>query len=285
MLLQRVITAVLLLLVLLPAMFAPDVRAFCVVALLFVSAGGWEWARLSGVSPAGSTACGLATATVCLLLWWAGWLHATPPVVWAIATLAWVLGGAWLLAGGVARWTALPRGLRVAVGVLVLSLAWLAVGRARVVGIDFLLSVLVLVWVADIGAYFAGRGLGGRWIRRKLAPSISPGKTWEGVFGGLAGVLVLALAWTWFDRYSGAGTPSLFSILAASSGVLLVLGAWWLAAMSVVGDLLESLIKRSAGAKDSSSLLPGHGGVLDRLDALLPALPLAMFLQAQVSQT
>ena len=160
----------------------------------------------------------------------------------------------------------------------------LANAVARAPGLD--LAVALMTWVPwVVGAYFAGRSLGGRWIRRKLAPSISPGKTWEGVFGGLAGVLGLAIAWTWFDRQSGAVTPSLFSILAASSGILLVLGAWWLAAMSVVGDLLESLMKRSAGAKDSSGLLPGHGGVLDRLDALLPALPLAMFLQAQVAQT
>lgn len=285
MLLQRVITAVLLLLVLLPALFAPDVTAFCVVALLFVSAGAWEWARLSGLGSRASLGSGVCTAVLCMLMWWGGWLGATPAPAWAAAALVWVLGGAWLVAGGVARWRAFPRWLQLATGILVLSLAWLAVARARVIGINFLMSVLVLVWVADIAAYFAGRGLGGRWIARRLAPTISPGKTWEGVLGALTGVWVLALVWAWFDHWLGASVPSLFTRLAAVNAVLLVLGVWWLTAMSILGDLLESLLKRSAGAKDSSGLLPGHGGVLDRLDALLPAVPLAMFLQSLLSRS
>jgi len=150
--------------------------------------------------------------------------------------------------------------------------------QARMVGINFLLSILLLVWVADIFAYFAGRAFGLKFTRRKLAPAISPGKSWEGVWGGMAGVVVLALAWAWADAALQASVPSLYSRLAARGWWLLVLGVIFLAAMSVVGDLVESLIKRSAGAKDSSNLLPGHGGVLDRIDALLPALPLAMML-------
>jgi len=134
--------------------------------------------------------------------------------------------------------------------------------------------VLLLVWVADVFAYFAGRALGGQFSRVKLAPSISPGKSWEGVWGGMAGVLLLALGWLWL----GAG-QSLYARLAYKHGLaMMLLAAVFLAAMSVVGDLVESLIKRSAGAKDSSGLLPGHGGVLDRVDALLPTLPLAMML-------
>jgi len=140
-------------------------------------------------------------------------------------------------------------------------------------GIEFLLSVLVLVWVADIFAYFAGRALGGRFSHGKLAPAISPGKSWEGVWGGMIGVVALSLAW------SAWGGNTLYSQLAQRHGiVLMLLSVVFLAAMSVVGDLVESLIKRSAGVKDSSGLLPGHGGVLDRVDALLPALPLAMML-------
>jgi phosphatidate cytidylyltransferase len=132
--------------------------------------------------------------------------------------------------------------------------------------------------VADIFAYFAGRAFGLKFTKGKLAPAISPGKSWEGVWGGMAGVVVLALCWVAADRYFAADVPSLYSRLAGRGWWLLLLAALFMAAMSVVGDLVESLIKRSAGAKDSSNLLPGHGGVLDRVDALLPTLPLAMML-------
>jgi phosphatidate cytidylyltransferase len=159
-----------------------------------------------------------------------------------------------------------------------LWLAWLAVAQARAIGINFLLSILVLVWVADIFAYFAGRAFGGRVSRSKLAPSISPGKSWEGVWGGMAGVLVLALVWRWVDSAWAITTPSLYSHLGMKGWWLLMIAVVFLSAMSVVGDLFESLVKRSAGVKDSSGLLPGHGGVLDRVDALLPTLPLAMML-------
>ncbi|MGB7420341.1 MAG: phosphatidate cytidylyltransferase, partial [Comamonas sp.] len=146
--------------------------------------------------------------------------------------------------------------------------------RARAVGINFLLSVLCLVWAADICAYFVGRAFG----RRKLAPAISPGKSWEGVWGGMAGVLVLALVWAWADGRWQASVPSLYTQLAGLGWLLALPALLFLTAMSVVGDLVESLVKRSAGAKDSSQLLPGHGGVLDRVDALLPTLPLALMI-------
>jgi phosphatidate cytidylyltransferase len=136
----------------------------------------------------------------------------------------------------------------------------------------------VLVWVADIFAYFAGRAIGGKFTQRRLAPVISPKKSWEGVWGGMAGVVVLAIAWVLADTGTQAQVPSLYSRLATLGWPVVVVGAIFLAAMSVVGDLTESLVKRSAGIKDSSQLLPGHGGVLDRVDALLPTLPLAMML-------
>jgi phosphatidate cytidylyltransferase len=145
-------------------------------------------------------------------------------------------------------------------------------------GVNFLLSVLALVWVADIGAYFAGRAFGGRFTRNKLAASISPGKSWEGVWGGMLGVLLLALFWRYADAANGALVPSFYTHLGQKGMVFLLLSVLFMAAMSVVGDLIESLVKRSAGVKDSSALLPGHGGVLDRIDALLPTLPLAMML-------
>ena len=150
--------------------------------------------------------------------------------------------------------------------------------RLRLIGIYFLLSVLALVWVADISAYFAGRALGGKWITRKLAPSVSPGKTWEGALGGAAGVLFMATGWVMWDKGVASASPGIYTAFASRGYIFLTVAALFLTAMSVVGDLVESLFKRAAGVKDSSRLLPGHGGVLDRIDALLPTLPLAMML-------
>ena len=135
--------------------------------------------------------------------------------------------------------------------------------------------MLCVVWAADIAAYFGGRAFG----KRKLAPSISPGKSWEGVYSGVAGVLLLALLWMAGEAQWNLGSPSLFLLLQQRLGWPgLMAAAMLLAGLSVVGDLFESLVKRAAGAKDSSQLLPGHGGVLDRIDALLPVLPAALAL-------
>jgi phosphatidate cytidylyltransferase len=151
--------------------------------------------------------------------------------------------------------------------------AWLALAQGRGLGLNFLLSVFCLVWVADISAYFGGRSFG----RRKLAPRISPGKSWEGVWSGMAGVLLLAVLWLTAETQWAADNPSLFGLLWARLGGLgAAVALVVLAGMSVVGDLFESLVKRAAGAKDSSGLLPGHGGVLDRIDALLPVFPIAL---------
>lgn len=278
MLKQRVITALILLAILLPALFYPSYVPFAVVTLVAMAAASWEWGRLNGLGQGASVLLGALCLALCGLAWAGGWLLVPLPWLWALGGAAWVLGGAWLLRAGVAGWPHVPRLLRIAGGVLALWLAWLAVAQARVVGINYLLSVLTLVWAADICAYFAGRAFGLRFTKNKLAPSISPGKSWEGVWGGMAGVLVLACAWVAGDAHWQAAVPSLYTHLALQGWWLLLLGALFMAAMSVVGDLVESLIKRSAGVKDSSGLLPGHGGVLDRIDALLPTLPLAMML-------
>ncbi len=284
MLKQRVITALVLLAVLLPALFHSDPRAFIALMLVFIAAGGWEWGRLNGLGQAASIALGGITLVTCLLSWSLGW-HSRPEMaLWLPAGVAWIVCGAWLLHAGVPGWPRIAAPLRIVGGVLALWLTWLAVAQARVIGINFLLSALVLVWVADIFAYFAGRALGTRLVARKLAPSISPGKSWEGVMGGMLGVVALAVAWAWADTRHGAAVPSLYTLLAGAGWPVLLLGALGMAGMSVVGDLVESLIKRSAGAKDSSGLLPGHGGVLDRVDALLPTLPLAMMLYSLLSQ-
>jgi phosphatidate cytidylyltransferase len=210
--------------------------------------------------------------------WWLGVLEQSLPLLWIVAGAAWVLAGAWVLQRGVLAWSGYPRGGRLVAGLVALWLAWLAVAQARVIGINFLFSILLLVWVADIFAYFAGRAFGGRFSQGKLAPSISPGKSWEGVWGGMAGVVTLAFVWRWADTAWAITVPSLYSHLGRQGAWLLLIAVVFMAAMSVVGDLFESLVKRSAGVKDSSGLLPGHGGVLDRVDALLPTLPLAMML-------
>ncbi|MEJ5989247.1 phosphatidate cytidylyltransferase [Ramlibacter sp. PS3R-8] len=278
MLKQRIITAIVLLAILLPALFWTTPQPFLAVTLILIAAAGWEWGRLCGLGQGGSIAVGAATLALCIAAWAAGAPGAPSALLWTVVGVLWVIVGAALVRGGVDGWPRVPRAVRIAGGVLALALAWLAMAQARVIGVNFLLSVLLLVWVADVFAYFAGRALGGKFIQGKLAPVISPKKSWEGVWGGMAGVIVLAVAWTLADQSAQAQVPSLYSRLVQVGWWALVLGAVFMTAMSVVGDLAESLVKRSAGFKDSSQLLPGHGGVLDRVDALLPTLPLAMML-------
>lgn len=276
MLKQRVITALLLLAVLVPSVLYPNPMPFGIVALVLIACGAWEWAKLNQMSQGASVVVGILCAVVCALSWWAGLLAMSLRPVWLLAGLFWVLAGAWLLAKGAVAWNAVPVALRLCGGLAALWVAWLAVMQARILGINFLFSVLVLVWLADIGAYFAGRAFGNRVFARKLAPSISPGKTWEGALGGLVCVVLGAIVWLSLDaQWQGR---SLYTRLHALGWLNLLLGLVFLAAMSVVGDLVESLFKRAAGVKDSSALLPGHGGVLDRLDALLPTVPLALML-------
>lgn len=278
MLKQRIITALLMLVVLLPAVFYPAPEAFGVVAVVLISAGAWEWAKLNQYSQAHALLTGAVCAALCVASWYSGLVHAPLKMLWIGAGSAWVVLGVWLLQGGVSTWAAVPRALRLAGGILALWVAWLAVTQARIIGINFLFSILVLVWVADIFAYFAGRAFGGRFFTRKLAPSISPGKTWEGACGGMVGVVLCALVWRSLDGLAAPEQAGIYSRLGAVGLPFMVLAVLFLASMSVVGDLVESLFKRSAGVKDSSGLLPGHGGVLDRVDALLPILPLAMML-------
>jgi phosphatidate cytidylyltransferase len=203
------------------------------------------------------------------------WRVAPPAWIWWVGGSAWVLSAAALIRRGVDGWAQIPRVVRLIGGVLALWLTWLAVYQAKQIGTNFLLSILVLVWMADIAAYFSGRAFG----RRKLAVAISPGKSWEGVWGGMVGVALMAAAWITFDADQNMEVSSLYTRLFDARGAFfLVIATLFLTAMSVTGDLVESLVKRSAGMKDSSQLLPGHGGVLDRVDALLPTLPLAMML-------
>ena len=278
MLKQRIITAIALLAILLPALFYPSPVPFAVVMLVVIGVAAWEWGKLNGYGQRMSIFFGIEMVALCGLSWWLGLLSRPMPMLWIVASAAWVLCGAFLLRVAAPGWPRIPRGLRLLGGLLALWVAWMAAVQARSGGINFLLSILVLVWTADVCAYFAGRAFGLKFTRGKLAPSISPGKSWEGVWGGMAGVVVLGIVWVWADTASNASVASLYSRLASQAWWLLLLGIAFMSAMSVVGDLVESLVKRSAGAKDSSSLLPGHGGVLDRIDALLPTLPIALML-------
>ncbi len=290
---QRIVTAVVLLALLVPAMLSSAGWPFPVLTMMLVAAAGWEWARLNGADSVVALGFGGLLLVACLVSAPLAVQGRVPAGIWVGVAGVWILGGAWVLRQGVEGWRRASRWLTWPVGMLALWVAWMALTSARAQGLAFLLSVLCLVWVADIAAYFGGRAFG----QRKLAPSISPGKSWEGVWSGMAGVLLLAWGWTALESPGGALTgtstdlsspvaeaamawgSSLFSQLYARfglawGGLLLVL----LTGMSVVGDLFESLVKRAAGAKDSSRLLPGHGGVLDRIDALLPVFPLALAL-------
>jgi len=276
MLQQRVLTALALLAILLPALLYPSFVPFALVVLVLMAAAAWEWGQLNGCAMWPSLGLGAGCVALCLLTWWLGWLqHALMPL-WLGAGLFWVVSVVLMLRAGVVGWPRIPTLVRLLAGVVALWLAWLAAVQARMVGTNFLLSALALVWVADIAAYGAGRTFGLRFTRQKLAPSISPGKTWEGVGGAVVGVLLLAWGWVAADAAWQAPVASLFTRLAQQSWWWLLPAVLFMVAMSVAGDLVESLIKRAAGAKDSSRLLPGHGGVLDRVDALLPTLPLAM---------
>ena len=276
MLKQRVVTALVLVAVLLPALFAPVAWPFAVLSLAGIAVAGWEWTRLNGAANT-ALALGLVLGMTCALALWAGWSHSPPKPVWWAAAIGWVVGGALALRGGPPAWPSMPVTFRLVIGLAALWTAWLALAAAREIGVNFTLSVLCLVWAADIAAYFGGRAFG----KKKLAPSISPGKSWAGVWSGMVGALALAALWLLLDAAFAMDSPSFYSRLAAHLGyAVLAVVVVLLAAMSVVGDLFESLVKRAAGAKDSSGLLPGHGGVLDRIDALLPVFPMALALIA-----
>lgn len=267
----RIITALVLLAIVLPALFAPSALPFTLLAGVFVTAGVWEWGRLNGLGQ-GAALLMAAVVGVVLLLAWGLQLTALPAWVWWLASAVWVLGGAWLLRQGVPGWGRLPQALRLTLGCVMLALVWVVLGLQRSIGNNSLLSIFFLVWAADVFAYFGGKAFG----RRKLAPSISPGKSWEGAVTGALGVLLVAAVWVAVDARIQPAAPSLYTVLYQRFDLWAVLPLLGLSAMSVVGDLVESLVKRSAGMKDSSQLLPGHGGVLDRVDALLPVLPLTM---------
>jgi phosphatidate cytidylyltransferase len=272
MLAQRVTTALVLLAILAAAVWAGGAALAEAIAIL-LGAAAYEWLRLAGHGRRSSVLCAAALAGALLLLELTGRRPSAGLLTLMLgsATALWLVLAALVL-------NAAQRGGRVyasastVLAPALLAAAWFAILALLAQGLTWLLSVLALVWLADIAAYFSGKAFG----RRKLAPAISPGKTWEGVAGALMAVVGLA-----FGLAMALPTAPLFSTrliqeLGAPLGALVLV---WLVAMSVLGDLFESLLKRQAGVKDSGRLLPGHGGVLDRIDALLPVLPAVALIQ------
>lgn len=269
MLKTRIVTAIVLLAILLPVLYFNNQVAFDVVVTLFFGAAVWEGFRL--FNP------GSARALVISLFWTAAFcyvfFYAPPrsPLFWfAISALIWGMRFAPSLKIGLpalGTTTNTLLSLTYAIAIVACFVAIVTLFRHSPA---YLLSVMALVWIADIGAYTAGKLFG----KNKLAPSISPGKSWEGAIGGGVAVLVIAALSIVFG---GAALADTFAAHVQAKWGWLALAAILvvLVAASVVGDLFESQLKRRAGVKDSSKLLPGHGGVLDRIDALIPVLPLA----------
>ena len=248
----RLLTAAVLLALFLAALFRLPPTAWTLVLLPVLWLGAREWAQLAGLARATGWVYASALSGAGLLIYFVA--PQAEPVLQAIALAFWLLVAPLWLARG---WTV--RGLPLAVtGVLVLLATWLALARLQGTA-GALLACLAVVWIADTSAYLAGR----RWGRRKLAPGISPGKSWEGVAGAAVAVVAyyLVLQWAWADA------PLALQGLFGAGTVLLLF------VLSIEGDLFESWLKRRAGLKDSGALLPGHGGVLDRIDGLLATLP------------
>ncbi|HEX9390726.1 MAG TPA: phosphatidate cytidylyltransferase [Usitatibacteraceae bacterium] len=271
MLKTRIITALLMLPVVLLALFAFPAWAWALFTLGIVLAGCWEWSRLCQMTPRAKLVFLLLSGLIAALIL-AAYLRIFPVRFDALAVAAFVAAAAfWLLAAPLwlaKNWHPRSTALGAAVGWVVIFPTWFALLTLRDANPWLLLSFAAIVWVADIAAYFVGKALG----RTRLAPSISPGKTVEGALGGLIGVSAYFFVWQALTQTApGANWASVLH----AQGLWLLLLFLLLAAISVLGDLFESWMKRGAGLKDSSSLLPGHGGVLDRIDALTSALPIA----------
>jgi phosphatidate cytidylyltransferase len=266
----RILTALVLIPLTIAALFFLPPREWAAITLVIVALASSEWAVLTGYRKPGGLllVAGILLIGACLLFTrWSGfdaeggWPEPLVVSICGAATLFWiVIAPAWLYFG----WRIESKIVLTLVGWLALSATWVAVVQLQARSPALLLALMAIVWVADTAAYFAGRRFG----KRKLAPAISPGKTWEGVYGALIAVAVYALALLPFAEGVGYSAPIL-----PTSVIAWVALALALAGLSIVGDLFESQLKRNRGVKDSGKLLPGHGGVLDRIDALLAALP------------
>jgi len=271
MLKTRIVTALVLLALVLPSLFFLPQAYWALLVALFIGVAAWEWGGLLGFDQTKRVLTGAAQAMLCaaaVLLDPAAIDGALSPwvmVSYGIAALFWcAVIPFWLRA----KWK-LPHGLPgLLVGLVVLFPTWLALVQLRVTGPGVLLAIMATVWMADIAAYFSGKTFG----KHKLAPTISPGKTWEGAIGAGIGVVLYGVALRLGFSFAPVGLP------------LWVLGLLAVTAISIMGDLYESMLKRQAGIKDSSNVLPGHGGVLDRIDSLTSTLPVVALLWLLVSR-
>ena len=267
---KRILTALALVPLVLAALFLLSPRNFGIAILAAILIAAHEWSRLAAFSTGVQWlffGVILATAGGLLLLpafgFARGWPGAIVLSVCGVSAMFWLLvAPSWLKH----RWPTTGKWAMVLSGWVVLLGAWMALVELQSRSPWLVLAAMAIVWIADTAAYFSGRAFG----RRKLAPQISPGKTWEGVYGGLVAVAIYALCLLPFARDAGFAPAVGALVVALWLGFSLLL-----AGLSVIGDLFESLQKRNAGVKDSGNLLPGHGGVLDRIDALLAAMPFA----------
>jgi phosphatidate cytidylyltransferase len=253
----RIATAAVLIALLLIVLWLPPIAT--IVALTgVVLAGAWEWSAFLRVpTPAVRWSYVLVVAAVLPIVWWLSLPPGGARAVLTVAIVWWIVALLWVIFAPrrAASWSAALAGL------LALVPAWVALMRLRLDmprGAEWTLFVLILVWVADIGAFFFGRRFG----KKRLAPEVSPGKTWEGALGGIAVSALVAVA--------GSGWFGIAPVVFVPLCLIAV-------AFSIVGDLTESLLKRFAGMKDSGTLFPGHGGVMDRIDSVTGAAPVLVF--------
>ena len=270
MLRTRVITALVLLALVLPSLFFLPQAWWAILVAVFIGVGAWEWGGLLGLGETGRRIVGahltLLFSAVSLVAPaamgigdgnglaepWVLVCYVVAAAFWCVAVPLWLR----------AKWP-LPHGLAgVLVGLVVLFPTWLALVQLRIPGPGILLAILAVVWMADIAAYFSGKTFG----KHKLAPSISPGKTWEGAIGAGLGVVLYGVVLRIGFAFEPVALP------------LWVLCLLAVTAISIIGDLYESMLKRQAGIKDSSNVLPGHGGILDRIDSLTSTLPVVALL-------
>jgi phosphatidate cytidylyltransferase len=268
----RIATAFVLLAIAVGAMVWSS-TAFAVVVTALLGLALTEWLHLIGAARSVSMIVALSVCTVLLAVVFASsnTIDAVVLPLGVAAAAIWLVIAAVLVQPSAMK-LRLPRIPAMVLAVVLVLAAWFALMRFLSQGVLMLLSVLSLVWIADTAAYFVGRAFG----RRKLAPHISPGKTWAGVAGAILAVLLVAFTIWQFVPAARIYSNDLFAAIGPAFALLLLA---LLVASSIVGDLFESLLKRQAGVKDSGQLLPGHGGVLDRLDAMVPVLPSAAVIQ------
>lgn len=262
MLKQRIITALLLLPVVILAILYLPTPAFSLLWLVGLNLAAWEWSALAKLNSLVSRVIYLLFIDIALLALWLNLnANAVTDMVILVAAGFWAVVVASLLFKLTRRMADLSltayRVVGMVVGVFIIVPTWLALVLLHQSQPSSVLLVFCLVWAADTGAYFAGRRFG----KRKLAPSISPGKSWEGVIGGLLLSLVFIYIW------------SLMADISQAEQVALIIIAMITVMVSIYGDLLESVFKRVSGIKDSGQLLPGHGGIMDRLDSITAAGP------------